>query len=119
MLLASATAGGHIEVLSTLLIMWVAAKVMAEVFERLRQPGVVGEILAGVLIGSSVLANPTRERGVGYALALPLIMTGASGAQQTPSSRIRSFAICSSLSHIFIAASKTSAISSLAGRCRL
>jgi PII-like signaling protein len=38
-----------------LLIMLVAAKVMAELFERLRQPAVAGEILAGVLIGPSVL----------------------------------------------------------------
>lgn len=32
----------------TLFAMLVAAKVMAEVFERLRQPAVAGEILAGV-----------------------------------------------------------------------
>jgi len=32
-----------------------AAKVMAEICERLGQPGIVGEILAGVLIGPSVL----------------------------------------------------------------
>ena len=38
-----------------LLIMLVAAKIMAELFERLRQPAVAGEILAGVLIGPSVL----------------------------------------------------------------
>jgi Kef-type K+ transport system membrane component KefB len=31
------------------------AKLFAEVFERLKQPGIVGEILAGVLIGPSVL----------------------------------------------------------------
>ena len=31
------------------------AKLLAEVFERLRQPGIVGEILAGVLIGPAVL----------------------------------------------------------------
>jgi Kef-type K+ transport system membrane component KefB len=35
--------------------MLAAAKVMAEVFERLRQPAVVGEILAGVVIGPSIL----------------------------------------------------------------
>ncbi len=35
--------------------MLAAAKLMAEVFERLRQPAVVGEILGGVLIGPSVL----------------------------------------------------------------
>ncbi|MEK0445378.1 MAG: hypothetical protein RLZZ399_699 [Verrucomicrobiota bacterium] len=42
--------------LLSLCVMFVAAKVFAEVFERLRQPAVVGEILAGVLIGPSVLA---------------------------------------------------------------
>ena len=35
--------------------MLAAAKLMAEVFERLRQPAVVGEILAGVVIGPSLL----------------------------------------------------------------
>lgn len=35
--------------------MFVAAKLAAELFERLKQPAVAGEILAGVLIGPSVL----------------------------------------------------------------
>ena len=35
--------------------MLLAAKLAAELFERLRQPAVVGEILAGVIIGPSVL----------------------------------------------------------------
>lgn len=50
-------AGGHdtAAVLLDLLILFVAAKVLAEVFERLRQPAVVGEILAGVLVGPQVL----------------------------------------------------------------
>ncbi|HYO90445.1 MAG TPA: cation:proton antiporter [Pyrinomonadaceae bacterium] len=43
-------------VLVTLFVMLVAAKVMAELFERIRQPAVAGEILAGVIIGPSVLA---------------------------------------------------------------
>lgn len=42
-------------ILLDLFIMLAAAKLMAEVFERLRQPAVVGEILAGVLIGPSLL----------------------------------------------------------------
>jgi Kef-type K+ transport system membrane component KefB len=42
-------------VLLALFIMLAAAKLMAELFERLRQPAVAGEILAGVLIGPSVL----------------------------------------------------------------
>jgi Kef-type K+ transport system membrane component KefB len=39
----------------SMLLVFVSAKLMAEVFERLNQPGIVGEILAGVLIGPSVL----------------------------------------------------------------
>jgi len=35
--------------------MLAAAKITAELFERLKQPAVVGEILAGVLIGGSVM----------------------------------------------------------------
>ena len=53
--LATAT-GGDTRVLLLLFIMLVAAKLMAELFERLRQPAVAGEILAGVIIGPSVLA---------------------------------------------------------------
>src|ERR687898_2276221 len=52
--LATAT-GDDTRVLLTLLIMFVAAKLMAELFERLRQPAVAGEILAGVIIGPSLL----------------------------------------------------------------
>jgi Na+:H+ antiporter len=39
----------------SMLLVFGSAKLLAEVFERLRQPGIVGEILAGVLIGPSVL----------------------------------------------------------------
>ena len=45
----------HASVLLTLFLIIAAAKVLAEIFERLRQPAVVGEILAGVIIGPSVL----------------------------------------------------------------
>lgn len=55
MFIALPSADSHTQILVTLFVMWVAAKLMAEIFERLRQPAVVGEILAGVLIGSSVL----------------------------------------------------------------
>jgi Kef-type K+ transport system membrane component KefB len=54
MLLVISTGQGF-RVLLTLFIMMAAAKVLAEIFERLRQPAVVGEILAGVLIGPSIL----------------------------------------------------------------
>jgi Kef-type K+ transport system membrane component KefB len=52
--LGAATAEG-VAVLVTLFAMLVSAKLMAELFERLRQPAVAGEILAGVIIGPSVL----------------------------------------------------------------
>jgi Kef-type K+ transport system membrane component KefB len=38
-----------------MLIVFGSAKLLAEIFERLGQPAIVGEILAGVLIGPSVL----------------------------------------------------------------
>lgn len=43
-------------VLVKLFVILVSAKVMAELFERLRQPAVAGEILAGIIIGPSVFA---------------------------------------------------------------
>ncbi len=47
--------GPTTEILWALFLMLLAAKLAAELFERLRQPAVVGEILAGVIIGPSVL----------------------------------------------------------------
>lgn len=47
--------GDHSKVLLTLFLMLVSAKLIAELFERLRQPAVAGEILAGVIIGPSLL----------------------------------------------------------------
>ena len=45
----------HTRLLLTLAVMFIAAKLAAELFERLKQPAVAGEILAGVLIGPSAL----------------------------------------------------------------
>ena len=42
-------------ILVSLLTVFVAGKVGGELFERLRQPAVVGELLAGVLVGPAVL----------------------------------------------------------------
>ena len=52
-ILAAATDASKI--LLALFIILIAAKLMAEVFERLKQPAVVGEIIAGVVIGPSLL----------------------------------------------------------------
>jgi Kef-type K+ transport system membrane component KefB len=38
-----------------MLAVFASAKLLAEIFERLKQPGIVGEILAGVLIGPQLL----------------------------------------------------------------
>ncbi|MEW6207671.1 MAG: cation:proton antiporter [Acidobacteriota bacterium] len=54
-LVLSASSGEHARILIALFIILVAAKLMAELFERLRQPAVVGEIIAGIIIGPSVL----------------------------------------------------------------
>lgn len=50
----------------TLFVMFVAAKLAAEIFERLKQPAVAGEILAGIVIGPSVLhwVQPTELTNV-------------------------------------------------------
>src|SRR5688572_864171 len=50
-----AAVGEETRVLLTLFIMLAAAKFMAELFERLRQPAVAGEIMAGIFIGPSLL----------------------------------------------------------------
>ncbi len=51
--------GEHGSLFFALFVMFVAAKLAAELFERLKQPAVAGEILAGVVIGPSVLGLVT------------------------------------------------------------
>jgi Kef-type K+ transport system membrane component KefB len=53
------------KLLLELFIMFAGGKVLAEVFERLRQPAVVGELLAGVVLGPSLLAliHPSELTG--------------------------------------------------------
>src|SRR5262249_13021462 len=47
------------QILLTLFLMLFAAKAMAEIFQRLRQPAVVGEILGVIIIGPSLLRLAT------------------------------------------------------------
>src|SRR5690348_17275561 len=54
-LLMSISADGPAKIPLSMLVIFVSAKVMAEIAERVGQPGIVGEILAGVLVGPSVL----------------------------------------------------------------
>jgi Kef-type K+ transport system membrane component KefB len=51
----SITAGDYGKLLLALFIVLFAAKLMAELFERIGQPAVVGEILTGVVIGPGAL----------------------------------------------------------------
>lgn len=48
-----------------MLIVFGSAKLMAELFERLNQPAIVGEILAGVIVGPSVLGWITPNATLG------------------------------------------------------
>jgi Kef-type K+ transport system membrane component KefB len=45
----------HLPFFANLLLLLVLAKVLGEVMERLRQPAMIGEILAGVILGPSML----------------------------------------------------------------
>jgi Kef-type K+ transport system membrane component KefB len=53
MLLAEAGHGANLAV--AMLVIFGSAKLLAEIFEQLGQPGLVGEILAGILIGPAVM----------------------------------------------------------------
>ena len=48
-----------------LFVIFAGEKILAEVAERLRQPSVVGELLAGVLLGPSLLGlvHPSDVKG--------------------------------------------------------
>lgn len=46
-----------------MLLLLLAAKVMGEVFERIKQPAMIGEVLAGIILGPSLLSiiEPSKE----------------------------------------------------------
>jgi Kef-type K+ transport system membrane component KefB len=52
----SSHSGHSFSLAVSVLLVFGTAKLLGELFERLRQPAIVGEILAGILIGPSVLA---------------------------------------------------------------
>ena len=54
-LLAGGEPFGPAQIPLSMLVVFVAAKLLAELFERMGQPGIVGQILAGILIGPHVL----------------------------------------------------------------
>ena len=66
------------KLLLELFLMFAGGKLLAEVFERLRQPSVVGELLAGVMLGPSLLAlvSPSDlTRGLAEIGAIFLLFT--------------------------------------------
>ncbi len=66
MTMALALAGdGGSHLMLTIFVIFVAAKLAAEIFERLRQPAVAGEILAGIVIGPAVLGLVTPNELTG------------------------------------------------------
>jgi Na+:H+ antiporter len=62
------TGGSHAKILLAFFIILVSAKLMAELCERLGQPAVIGEIIAGVIIGPGLL-NLVQPSDVTSALA--------------------------------------------------
>ena len=52
------------EIPLAMLLVFAAAKLLAELFERLGQPGIVGEILAGVLLGPQVTTTGVQPPSV-------------------------------------------------------
>jgi Kef-type K+ transport system membrane component KefB len=91
MAIESAAPSSHgADVLLTLFIMFAAAKVLAELFERLRQPAVAGEILAGVLIGPALLnwAQPSELTAALAECGVMFLLFGV-GLETKPSSLLR------------------------------
>src|SRR6185436_3020631 len=70
MILAAESGVDLARILLDLLIVLAAAKVGAEVAERLRTPAVLGEIAAGILIGPSVLGLVHLDGGRGVSIAV-------------------------------------------------
>ncbi len=65
---ALAAGGDQLSLPLAMLVVFGSAKLLAELCERLKQPGIVGEILAGMLIGPGVLAW-VRPEGLLHSLA--------------------------------------------------
>lgn len=87
---AAAAAGDYTAILLKLVIIIVAAKAFAEVFERLRQPAVAGEILAGVIIGPSVLGWVTPSEVIDVLAEIGVIFLLFNvGLETKPTSLVR------------------------------
>jgi Kef-type K+ transport system membrane component KefB len=71
-------------------LMFAGAKLLAELFDRLRQPAVVGEIIAGVLLGPSVLGLVhTSEATQGLAEIGAIFLLFTIGLETRPADLLR------------------------------
>ena len=86
----AASTGPNTKILLALFLMLLAAKLAAELFERLRQPAVVGEILAGVIIGPSLLGLVAPSEFITMLAEVGVIfLLFTVGLETTPSSIFR------------------------------
>jgi Kef-type K+ transport system membrane component KefB len=58
---APAGSGSLMHVLLALVVIIVAARVMGSLFKRLNQPAVIGEVIAGIMLGPSLLGRVSPE----------------------------------------------------------
>ena len=72
-LVALSASNGHLSLPVAMLVVFGSAKLMAEIFERLRQPGILGEILAGIIIGPSVLGWIAPNENIAFLAELGVI----------------------------------------------
>jgi Kef-type K+ transport system membrane component KefB len=65
-----------VQMLASLLVVLVAAKVAGELFERLKQPAVIGELLVGIAIGPHALGlvHPTSALQVVSSIGVAVLM---------------------------------------------
>ncbi len=89
-----ATGGGEseaAEAVVTLFLAFFAARVMAEIFERIGQPVVVGELFAGIIIGPSILGwvDPSNEVFTALAELGVIFLLFSSGLESEPRSMFR------------------------------
>ena len=93
-------------ILFDLLIVFVAAKAGGEIFERLRQPAVVGEILAGMLVGPSGL-NLVHESQALITMALlgVIVLRFVVGLETKPSDLFRVGGLAFAVAALGVAAS--------------
>lgn len=62
------------EILLSLIIILVSAKVLGDLAERIGQPGVLGELMAGVIIGQSMLGLIHREHTLEFLAEIGVIL---------------------------------------------